>query len=291
VQHDDGVPWRSVIECEAYRNVLVLGVSSWGSAALPYVFLAPPRDVAKPARRALAVSFVGTLNVYRRRLPGLLRNSSLPAAAWRVTQAGREELFRISADSLFALAPRSYGRTSIRLTELLHSGSIVALYVFGDDDAPWMPYAERADVWGVRGMAFAVRWHELRAFFCAACELLGDEAALPPARWARLMAAPEGECACGEARWRGLGGGEGGAGFEVPPGSALAAMERRARTLGPALFAPEGVMEQIERLVKRGPAGGLGCVSKPDTLRVPWQYSWDTMQILDNFDMESKLPV
>jgi hypothetical protein len=47
-------------------------------------------------------------------------------------------------------------------------------------------------------------------------------------------------------------------------------MERRSRALGPALFAPEGVMEQVERLV-RGPARGarssaLSCVPKPDTL-------------------------
>jgi hypothetical protein len=287
VQHDDGVPWRSVTECEAYRNVFVLGVSSWGSAALPYVFSAPPPEAPKPARRALAASFVGTLNVYRRRLPGLLANSSLPAAAWRITQARRDELFRISADSLFALAPRSYGRTSIRLTELMHAGGVVVLYVFDDGDAAWMPYADRADVWGVDGMAFAVRWRELRAFFCAACELLGD---VSPQRWAQLMAAAEGECACPEARWRDLFDG---GGVAVPAASTLAAMERRARSVGPALFSPDGALEQVRRLVK-GPARGegssaLGCVPKPETLRVPWQQSWDTTAYMDNFD--AALPV
>jgi hypothetical protein len=30
-------------------------------------------------------------------------------------------------------------------------------------------------------------------------------------------------------------------------------------------------------------------VPKPDTLRVPWQYSWDTSSYLDNFD--AALPV
>ena len=291
VQHDDGVPWRSITECEAYRNVFILGVSSWGSAALPYIFLAPPPEAPKPARRSLATSFVGTLNVYRRRLPGLLANSSLPAASWRITQASREELFRISADSLFALAPRSYGRTSIRLTELMNSGGVVVLYVYDDDDVAWMPYADRADVWGVDGAAFAVRWRELHAFFCAACELLGS---VSSQRWSQLMAATGKDaargCACPESRWSSLFDG---GGVAVPATSTLAGMERRARSIGPALFSPDGVLEQIRWFVK-GPAYGegssaLGCVPKPETLRVPWQHDWDTTAYLDNFDAE--LPV
>jgi len=87
----------------------------------------------------------------------------------------------------------------------------------------------------------------------------------------------------------------------VPPGSALAAMERRARERGPALFSPGGLLEQVRRLVKGGDGGSggagggedngesaLGCVPKPDTLRVPWQQHWDTTSHLDNFDL--KLP-
>jgi hypothetical protein len=249
--------------------------------------------VAKPARRSLAASFVGTLNFYRRRLPGLLQQSSLPSTAWRVIKAGRNEFFRISADSLFALAPRGYGRTSIRFTELLQSGGIVALYVVDDDDVPWMPYAGRTDVWGVRGIALVVRMREVAAFFCAACELLMDEAGMTPERWARLMAAPDGECACDEARWWRLQHvDERESGFEVLPGSALAAMERRSRTLGPALFAPDMVMEQIERFVRGAESGegssALSCVPKPDTLRVPWQHHWDTSAYLDTFDISAQ---
>ena len=288
VQHDDGVPWRSVTGCEAYRNVFVLGVSSWGSAAIPYAFLPPPPESPKPARRKLAASFVGTLNVYRRHLPDLLTNSSLPPGTWHVTQASRDEMFEISANSLFALAPRSYGRTSIRLTELLQCGGTVVLYIFGNGDVPWMPYASHSDVWGVDGMAFAIHWSELSAFFCAACELLGM---VTPRQWAQLMQSHDavggqGKCACPRERWQVLFRDSG---IVVPSNSTLAAMEQRSRTLGPTLFSPDGAVEQIRRLAK-GPGGGesasaFGCVPKPDTLRVPWQYHWNTAADFDTFGM------
>ncbi len=77
----------------------------------------------------------------------------------------------------------------------------------------------------------------------------------------------------------------------MPTYSALAKMEEHARTAGPALFSPEGVLEQVRRLVKVSPFGEnvsrITCVPKPDTLRVPWQYSYDTRADFDTFDMKT----
>jgi hypothetical protein len=75
----------------------------------------------------------------------------------------------------------------------------------------------------------------------------------------------------------------------VPATSTLAAMEQRARVLGPALFMPQAVMENVRRLV-RGPTSGsdasnFSCAPKPDTLRVPWQHDWLTT--FDGFDLNN----
>ena len=97
------------------------------------------------------------------------------------------EMFFVAAHSLFALAPRGYGRSSLRLSELYNTGSgAVVVHIY--DDEPWVPFSGDASVWGVGGMGFHIHWDKLPTFFCAACELLREEPPMLEAEWAGLMA-------------------------------------------------------------------------------------------------------
>ena len=129
------------------RHVLVLSAGGYGHVALPLLKGPELRLASGPpvGERKFALSFVGTLG----NAPHNLRER-MSAAVQQEQQEGRrrgrgDEWFigkstkwqAVVASSALSLAPRGYGRTSYRLSEIIQLGRI-PVYVYSD--SPWIPY-------------------------------------------------------------------------------------------------------------------------------------------------------
>ena len=122
-----------------------LKFSSGGIGDIPIPLLCSPhRTTLKPRPKYLA-SFAGSIwGRHRTRekmynavcgKPGIFLN---PQGG----DPGRSAFFAdIMSDSVFSLCPRGYGKTSFRICEAVHIGSI-PVYIYDD---PWMPFKDRID--------------------------------------------------------------------------------------------------------------------------------------------------
>ena len=152
-QHDRGEV-ASGIACRNYGNVLTFSSGGWGNVAIPLIKGTAQHmskdgslqsDTAWQGRPRLRMfSFVGTNHLGRNvALSRFTSSGALPAghAPWfdsLLTPDWRS----VARQSIFALAPRGYGRTSFRLFELLQYGTL-PVYLY--DDVAWTPYQHYAD--------------------------------------------------------------------------------------------------------------------------------------------------
>ena len=144
-------------------------------------------------------------------------------------------------------------------------------------------------MWGPGGVGFAIKYTDIPAFTCVACEFLLPGSA---ARWrhvrslrlsqydpsagatgagASAAAAGVPACPCTHARWSAvisqLDSNEGS--FALPVDSLVAEMERRLRASTHAYFTYEAVMAQVESFMRSPLESALVCVPKPSSYGVP----------------------
>jgi hypothetical protein len=138
VQYDDGTLAGDY--CQG-RNIVVFGAGGIGDIPIP--LLCAPHPVSADDPKIFA-SFIGSPKTHP--LRGELereftnRNDCLwVCGTYRPDQL---EFFRANMrDTLFALCPRGYGRTSFRLYEAIQIGCI-PVYVY---DTPWLPFEDILD--------------------------------------------------------------------------------------------------------------------------------------------------
>ena len=271
VQHDAGTPdVGSFKDCLPYRNVLVLSAGGWGSAPVPLLKgrIAPAAPSARyphvedwlrrPRRHVL--SFIGrtVTSPTRKEMVDSLRASTLPPEFVHIGE-NWADWTAPAADTVFALAPRGFGRTSFRLAELIQLG-VLPFYVY--DDRPWLPYAAaRPPQWGAEGLGWVARAADLSEWACSACVLFEPltAAALPP----HTHSAHDDVCLCTLERWRAALQPTADGVFFVHVESAVAAMERRVLAAAREFFTLEAALAHIDDFVLRGPGNSsIQCVAK-----------------------------
>lgn len=149
-QDDRGVEFQRGVDVP--ENVFVFSAGGVGDLPIPLLCDLDLPSV-KSAKRKTLVSFRGVirhpvhsypwreclLNEFHGRKRSIIEDTT--EAPVQVTDAWRRyvDLMRCS---LFSLCPRGFGKTSYRLYEALHYGSIP---VYIHDGDPWLPYAEEID--------------------------------------------------------------------------------------------------------------------------------------------------
>jgi hypothetical protein len=140
VQHDDGIKMSSISD-----NIMTFSMGGTGHVPIPLTYDFPAIfDNYKHCDKTLLCSFVGSvthscrskmLDVFKDK-PGV----TLITNDWtNQVQEDKQQLYlSVMSKSRFTLAPRGYGKTSFRLYEALHLGSI-PVYIY--DDA-WLPYKD-----------------------------------------------------------------------------------------------------------------------------------------------------
>jgi hypothetical protein len=270
VQHDAGTPdVGSFKDCLPFRNVLVLSAGGWGSAPVPLLKgrIAPAAPSARYPRvedwlhrpRRHVLSFIGrtVTSPIRNEMLNGLRTSTLPPEFVHIGE-NWVDWTAPAADTVFALAPRGFGRTSFRLAELIQLG-VLPFYVY--DDRPWLPYAAaQPPLWGVEGAGWVARAADLSEWACSACALFEPltAAGTPPLNHAHGDA-----CLCTPDRWRATLQPNADGVFFVHSESAVAAMERRVLAIAQEFFTLEAAMAQIDKFLLRGPGNSnIQCVAK-----------------------------
>jgi hypothetical protein len=139
--------------CESYcedRNVTVFGAG--GSGDVPIPLLCEPHPVAAKEEPKFLASFVGSNNTHPVRKE-MIEEFTGRSDVFIGRASGSEgvSLFRnVMQDTLFALCPRGYGKTSFRLYEAIQIGCI-PVYIY---DIPWMPFEDL-----IKWSSFAVLCH------------------------------------------------------------------------------------------------------------------------------------
>jgi len=271
VQHDAGTPdVGSFKNCLPFRNVLVLSAGGWGSAPVPLLKgrIAPAAPSARyphvedwlrrPRRHVL--SFIGrtATSLTRKEMVGSLHASTLPPEFVHIGE-NWADWTAPAADTVFALAPRGFGRTSFRLVELIQLG-VLPFYVY--DDRPWLPYAAaRPPQWGVNGVGLVARAADLVEWACSACVLFEPLTAAESPKDAPNVHGNA--CLCTPERWRATLRPTADGFFFVHVESAVAAMERRVLAAAREFFTLEAALAHIDEFLLRGPGNSnIQCVAK-----------------------------
>jgi hypothetical protein len=176
-QHDLGIHINKHVR--APDNLLIF--SSGGVGDVPLPLLCDPRSHPEVERDLLA-SFKGVIdhprNVYpwRAAMRAALRGrAGVVVVDSAEPEAAAHDYVGLIARSRYSLCPRGFGRTSFRLSEAMHLGS-VPVYIHAGD--PWVPYLDELD------------WSEF-CLFCDYRKLDGLEERLrgiPEERWRRMSA-------------------------------------------------------------------------------------------------------
>lgn len=165
-QLDPNKLYATVVQCadgiyeNLSSNVTVFGAGGVGDIPIPLV-CTPHKSRTLNHEKDLLASFVGSIEC-----GGPVETVGKPkGSSWNANGAGakiRREMVKVFADqseffvtgpadtstfrqimsrSVFALAPRGYGRTSFRLYEAMELGCI-PVYIY---DEPWLPYEDVLD--------------------------------------------------------------------------------------------------------------------------------------------------
>ena len=298
-QHDHGEPGLN-LTCATYANVLLLSAGGWGNVALPLIKGQVPHKSTLPGGkiedpRSAFFTFVGSEWMGRDAALNLFRTSAhLPLGERFFSSLYTPQWREAASRTVFALAPRGYGRTSFRLYETLQYGT-VPVFLYEEDGGqghPWAPYqdfgaplsaATKGGMWGPGGVGFVVSYTEIPAFLCIACDFVAAGSA---GRWRNLSmlplslygTGPGQTCPCGSAEWEAavpplnakLAGG-----LVLPQDSLAAEMERRAAALAPAFFTYAAVVQHIKTFLSSPWNSSLTCTPRPKTLGVKG-WAWQT---------------
>lgn len=250
------------------RNILLLSAGGWGNVALPLIMGVtqpddyggappPPPDTRNDVySRSILTSFTGNI------VTSVGGARSATVAALRASGLIKDEQFRhfygspqwkaVAHNTVLSLAPRGFGRSSFRSSELVQMG-LPQLYVY--DDVPWLPYWDplhpdgrrgHNNVWGRDGLGLITNVagiHNVTAGLCAF--MLPPEAELTPENCpSGLPAGPP---------------------FVVHAQSKIARMRARARELAASHFTYAGVIARIREFFDTPWDADLVCINKPAT--------------------------
>ena len=138
VQYDDGTLVGDY--CEG-RNVVVFGAGGVGDIPIPLLCAKHPVSADDPK---IFASFIGSPKTHplRGELEREFSNRSDSIFTCGTFRPDQLEFFRTNMrDTLFALCPRGYGKTSFRLYEAIQIGCI-PVYIY---DRPWLPFEDILD--------------------------------------------------------------------------------------------------------------------------------------------------
>ena len=160
VQHDDGIRFSSI-----QNNLISFSMGGSGNIPIPLTYNFPPFfDKYKNLDKTILCSFVGSLtHPCRNKMIDILKykpDVTLITNEWtnQVEEEKQQLYLDVMSKSRFTLAPRGYGKTSFRLYEALHLGSI-PVYIYDDK---WLPYEDNID-WSK--MAVLVHTDELDGLY------------------------------------------------------------------------------------------------------------------------------
>jgi hypothetical protein len=162
-----GYPWNS-FPMSSIPNVLVLSAGGYGHVPIPLIKqeeFPPLRQqqhsiIMAVPNRTVDVSYVGSLThtpydarqvLHQQLLQSLPnRTTTTNTTATTVLNVSSSPKYQyyygkdwrdVMRNSRYSLVPRGFGRTAYHLMETLQMG-LVPIYIYLDDDVPWIPYPE-----------------------------------------------------------------------------------------------------------------------------------------------------
>lgn len=148
-QHDRG-DIACGLKCDEYAQVITVAAGGWGNVAVPLIKDAHDHTRAvlgdgwQARQRSYVMSFVGTPHFGRDEMISAFKQS-MPTGEppFFFNQEGFHDWLTGLNNTIFALAPRGYGRSSFRQSEILQTGSVPVVL---SDDYLWLAYSNFADL-------------------------------------------------------------------------------------------------------------------------------------------------
>jgi hypothetical protein len=153
-QSDLGMIGWGELDMESIPNVLVLSAGGYGHVPIPLLKQVEPLNHnLAVSDRSIDISYVGSLDHAPDNMRQQLHEHMLASfsskkkkkksssASFHYEHYYGTDWRQVMRKSRFSLVPRGFGRTAYHLMETLQMG-LIPVYVYMDDDIPWIPYAE-----------------------------------------------------------------------------------------------------------------------------------------------------